>query len=168
MALTLRNVKGSPLTYSEMDDNLIYLETLGGTASALDAVLAVGNATVGNNIVMTSGDKIISSNVEEQSILFDKYYGLNRFTLINSDSTLGDVIIDAIGGKLNIDTPQGSVTINNLVMVDAGSRTFQIGDMKIVLTDLPTYADNVAATAGGLNINTVYKTATGELRIVVL
>jgi hypothetical protein len=31
MALTLRNTKGTPLTYTEMDDNLEYLETLATT-----------------------------------------------------------------------------------------------------------------------------------------
>lgn len=32
---------------------------------------------------------------------------------------------------------------------------------------LPEYADNVAALAGGLAAGDVYRTATGELRIVV-
>tara|TARA_S200002703_G_scaffold123950_1_gene109976 strand:- start:682 stop:933 length:252 start_codon:yes stop_codon:yes gene_type:complete len=35
------------------------------------------------------------------------------------------------------------------------------------LLNLPVYADNAAAVTGGLAINDVYKTATGELRIVV-
>jgi hypothetical protein len=35
------------------------------------------------------------------------------------------------------------------------------------LTALPTYANNAAALAGGLIANDVYKTSTGELRIVV-
>lgn len=35
------------------------------------------------------------------------------------------------------------------------------------LLNLPTYADNAAAVAGGLSLNDVYKTVTGELRIVV-
>ena len=35
------------------------------------------------------------------------------------------------------------------------------------LTNLPTYADNASAVTGGLSLNTVYKTATGEIRIVV-
>lgn len=35
------------------------------------------------------------------------------------------------------------------------------------LLDLPVYANNAAAVAGGLTDNDVYKTATGELRIVV-
>jgi hypothetical protein len=35
------------------------------------------------------------------------------------------------------------------------------------LTALPIYANNAAAIAGGLIANDVYKTSTGELRIVV-
>jgi hypothetical protein len=35
------------------------------------------------------------------------------------------------------------------------------------LTALPEYADNAAALTGGLIAGDVYKTATGELRIVV-
>jgi hypothetical protein len=35
------------------------------------------------------------------------------------------------------------------------------------LQGLPVYADNAAAITGGLVVNDVYKTATGELRIVV-
>lgn len=32
---------------------------------------------------------------------------------------------------------------------------------------LPTYANNSAAVSGGLAVNSIYKTATGEVRIVV-
>jgi len=35
------------------------------------------------------------------------------------------------------------------------------------LSNLGVYADNTAAVAGGLAVDDVYKTATGELRIVV-
>lgn len=35
------------------------------------------------------------------------------------------------------------------------------------LLNLPIYANNAAAIAGGLAVNDVYKTSTGELRIVV-
>jgi hypothetical protein len=35
------------------------------------------------------------------------------------------------------------------------------------LTGLSIYANNAAAVTGGLTVNSVYKTATGELRIVV-
>lgn len=35
------------------------------------------------------------------------------------------------------------------------------------LLNLPTHEDNSAAIAGGLSVNDVYKTAAGELRIVI-
>lgn len=35
------------------------------------------------------------------------------------------------------------------------------------VTSAPTYADNAAATSGGLTVGDIYKTASGELRIVV-
>ncbi len=35
------------------------------------------------------------------------------------------------------------------------------------LLNLPTYADNASAVSGGLAANDVYKTSTGELRIVI-
>jgi hypothetical protein len=38
---------------------------------------------------------------------------------------------------------------------------------KVEAKNLPTYADNAAALAGGLVAGNIYKTATGELRIVV-
>ena len=37
----------------------------------------------------------------------------------------------------------------------------------LTVTLLPTYANNAAALAGGLASDMVYKTSTGELRIVV-
>ena len=37
----------------------------------------------------------------------------------------------------------------------------------VTITQLPIYANNAAALAGGLAPDTVYKTSTGELRIVV-
>ena len=37
----------------------------------------------------------------------------------------------------------------------------------MALPTLPTYANNAAALAGGLVVHDVYKTSTGELRIVV-
>jgi hypothetical protein len=37
----------------------------------------------------------------------------------------------------------------------------------LTLTNLPVYANNAAAVTGGLIVGDVYRTSTGELRIVV-
>ena len=47
------------------------------------------------------------------------------------------------------------------------TRPMRITAATLKLPNLPTYADNAAATSGGLVAGDVYKTATGELRITV-
>lgn len=42
-----------------------------------------------------------------------------------------------------------------------------INELKTILKDMDTYANNAAAVAGGLSVGDIYKTATGEVRIVV-
>lgn len=44
MSLVLRNVKGSPLTYTEMDENLIYLESLGAVDLEVDVTPVINGA----------------------------------------------------------------------------------------------------------------------------
>lgn len=43
----------------------------------------------------------------------------------------------------------------------------KITKTQIVETDFPIFADNASAIAGGLSIGTVYRTITGELRVVI-
>lgn len=50
---------------------------------------------------------------------------------------------------------------------NAGNTRMLITKQGRIRVILPTYADNAAAIAGGLAVNDVYKTAIGELRIVV-
>jgi len=43
----------------------------------------------------------------------------------------------------------------------------KINEVLTMLKDMDTYANNAAAVTGGLSAGDIYKTATGELRIVV-
>jgi hypothetical protein len=50
----------------------------------------------------------------------------------------------------------------------SATKSFLIADILALLgSTFPTYANNAAAIAGGLAVNGLYKTATGEVRIVV-
>lgn len=42
-----------------------------------------------------------------------------------------------------------------------------LNELSCILKNMGTYANNGAAVAGGLSVGDIYKTATGELRIVV-
>ena len=66
-------------------------------------------------------------------------------------------------------TVGGATTLSSSLTVE-GLTTFNDGvtaTSTFRLTGLSTFADNAAALGGGLVANDVYKTATGELRIVV-
>lgn len=70
-----------------------------------------------------------------------------------------------VAGTLS--APSGTTAVRALAAeqgVTAGGLLTASGG---VLATLPTYADNAAAVAGGLATNRLYKTATGEVRIVV-
>lgn len=56
-----------------------------------------------------------------------------------------------------------NLTLATMIQNDGTFRALQ----KVTLSGLPTYADNASAVAGGLVVDGVYKTTTGELRIVV-
>jgi len=48
------------------------------------------------------------------------------------------------------------------------TKNFVFSDiLTLIGSTFPTYANNAAAVAGGLAVNRLYKTATGEVRIVV-
>lgn len=55
MALIKRLVKGSPLTFAEGDDNLVYLETLALNAATTGSNTFVGNQTITGSVTATTG-----------------------------------------------------------------------------------------------------------------
>lgn len=51
---------------------------------------------------------------------------------------------------------------------DKTTKNFRISDvLALVGSNFTTYEDNSAALAGGLNVGNLYKTSTGEVRIVI-
>lgn len=256
MSLILRNVKGSPLTYNEMDDNLTYLEGLATSSGAQDlaSVLTNGNETGGNNIVLSDGDVINAENgggqlnlrysgnntvflsndsggyANQGLMLQPGYVGLfdysanglveitapliglytntsgrrsylvlnqNGFSYMGqkgsgvsgADTNFTFVSVDNTSNKTtsNLDVPPGLVSsrnstinsgiVNSVILGGNGitataSNTVYVPDLviggtNVKLSGIPTYANNADAITGGLTTDSVYKTASGELRIVV-
>ena len=132
-------------------DNYILLSNEAGTFNKCalymeDTLLQLYNNSTGGNIeILAFGDSILqSSNTVEISRWIGAF----------------DPPVDKIEVKEN----QIVVTSAEVRLV---GNTFRSNASTVRLTNLPTYADDVAAKDGGLTENTVYKTATGELRIVV-
>jgi hypothetical protein len=107
---------------------------------------------------------------------FDQYgIDLQHRLFGSSDSRL--VINNLNGVRLynNLGTDGAEIIINNNVIKLRGYEgvstltTLEFGsstqNLHLFLLGIPTYADESAATTGGLATGTVYKTSTGELRI---
>lgn len=117
------------------------------------------------NIDTTAQTKIV---FEDTSIeMVHQIIGSNECKInLDSDSITLEVNNDSIG------TQQVQVEVYNdrIFFKYNGTTVFGLnfqGATPIISAVLPTYADNTAATTGGLAPNDLYKTATGEVRIVV-
>jgi len=74
------------------------------------------------------------------------------------------------GAELSITSTGGrglTLASTGTVTVGTAGATLVFPEAIVNYTALPTFADNSAATGGGLATNRLYKTATGEIRIVV-
>ncbi len=91
--------------------------------------------------------------------LFESGDRLSQSSMIDLiDSTYNPFLTAGANIQItNVETPSGRQTTISVkeVVTETGN------------TGIPTYADNAAAISGGLSVGDVYKTASGELRIVV-
>jgi hypothetical protein len=100
--------------------------------------------------------------------------------IIDVSSTTGSAFIEVGGvGNAYIDLKVPNPEDNDIRIGTTGSggyiSTSNNGNIElnpngtgcVKITNIQTYANNAAAVTGGLAVNSVYKTVTGELRIVV-
>ena len=139
-----------------------------GTASAdLSAVIAslVGTASGGGAAVVACGggkasgtfSSCVSSAASEAS-------GNRSVLLASTNAEIGDDGVVALGYSGSAISHTG---LNQNLTIILIAQTGQIVGKLLKLTDLGVYADNAAAVSGGLATGDVYRTSTGELRIVI-
>ena len=133
----------------------------GGGGGDLQSILNNGNQSTNQEILLI-GTQIVGINGDRsKSLVFDAQDGAIIFNNLDGGNTIGQVILRANNVTnsfydLNFpNKPTGAYTLATLDDIK-----------KIDLTDR-VYEDNAAAISGGLTIDDVYKTSTGDLRIVV-
>ena len=133
----------------------------GGGAQNLQSVLNNGNQSTNQEILLI-GTQIVGRNGDSsKSLVFDVQDGAIILNNLDGGNVLGQVTLRADNVTnsfydLNFpDKPTGTYTLATLDDIK-----------KIDLSDR-IYANNAAAISGGLTANDVYRTSTGELRIVV-
>lgn len=132
----------------------------GGTERArltLTGNLLIGTITDdGTNKLQVAGGGAFTGIVTSNSSFRAGDYNLTNSGVVGPFVTNRSFDVRALG--------TGSLTFST----NSSERARFTADGHLLFTTSPpTYADNAAAVAGGLAVNTVYKTSTGELRIVV-
>lgn len=132
----------------------------GGGAQDLQSVLNNGNQSTNQEILLI-GTQIVGRNGDSsKSLVFDVQDGAIILNNLDGGNVLGQVTLRANNVTnsfydLNFpDKPTGTYTLATL------------DDILNINLDSRVYATNAAAISGGLTTNDVYRTSTGELRIV--
>jgi len=146
-SLTLRNTKGSALTFTEMDNNLQNLAnanvllTAGGTTTSI-ALNSGFTLTAGTNITITnsSGNVVINNSLTEYSNVQVASY------------LAGNITVNNIAGKTSgftlgyLEMPQVAAANVTLALTDSGKHFYDTSTAPITIT-IPTNA-NVAFAIG--------------------
>jgi hypothetical protein len=174
------------LTYNKTTNELtvagdINLDDGGTFSTTVQSVTPTANRTIsfpdatGTVALVSGADGTIQyndagTNAGDSGLLYDDISGSLTVggktvtvdaPVINLSQTWNNSSTTFTGLKLNV-TDTASLSGSKSIDIQVnGTSIFKI------LTSVPTYADNTAATSGGLVAGDVYKTATGELRITV-
>ena len=136
MSLTLRNTKGSPLTYTEMDDNFEYLETLSNNITGLNGTRYIFVKADGTDIenaaeLQDAYDEAKtmspSANNRIVVILGPGYYGfINDFEV--DEDYIDIVSLDGNRSVIFTGTETISITANDVFIkgIDVGTKNFTI------------------------------------------
>ena len=143
------------------ESDLELLSGGGGGTQDLQSVLNNGNQSTNQEILLI-GTQIVGRNGDSsKSLVFDVQDGAIILNNLDGGNVLGQVTLRA-------DNVTNSFYDLNFPDKPAGTYTLATLDdiKKIDLSDR-VYEDNAAAILEGLTVNDVYRTSTGELRIVV-
>jgi hypothetical protein len=177
-ALTLRNTKGSALTFTEMDNNLTNLQTANivlavtgssSTTLALNDTLTLSPGT-GISLSNTSGNVTITntySNVQVASYLVANppagtYSNVQVASYVAGNITVGNIAGKTSGFTLGyLEMPQVAAANVTLALADSGKHFYDTSTAPITVT-IPNNA-NVAFNTG--TVVSLVNNSTGNLII---
>ena len=133
----------------------------GGGGGDLQSILNNGNQSTNQEILLI-GTQIVGINGDRsKSLVFDAQDGAIIFNNLDGGNTIGQVILRAnnvTNSFYDLNFPNKPTGTYTLATLD---------DILKINLDNRVYANNAAAITGGLTAKDLYRTSTGELRIVV-
>lgn len=156
-ALTLRNTKGSALTFTEMDNNLTNLATAANASAALSGASFTGNVNLNNNHISNA---VLEMTIEKTA---------------NIGAVSGAVTINANTGPIQRATLVGNITINttNLTNFSTGESvtlvlTQDATGSRILTSNLKYAGASKTLTTTGNAIDTIAITYDGTNYLAAL
>jgi hypothetical protein len=125
-----------------LSDIITLATTTGQFVTIVGAQTITATKTFNTSSLLTTDIAIIASSYAGTAVQISNYGGIGVDSTVNSAGGI------AVKAKAN----------------NSGTALFVDGKFKATIA---TYANNAAAIAGGLTTDYIYKTSTGELRIVV-
>jgi len=136
------------------DSSLETISQVGITSSTASAVMTIESTGASN-------DGILVCTAQQDAIIQLK-------DASQSATDKGIYNVSSADGKFSVGSVAAGGGGSDKQAIEFERKTLSAVDYIIPqIPNLPTFADNSAATSGGLATNDVYKTSTGELRIVV-
>jgi hypothetical protein len=133
-----------------------------GANNVLLKSTAVGQLSLRNASDTQGGQLVLATLFTSDNI----YLGGSTARNIGSGYNVTNKDVSLVGG-FSGSTPSGAtITAYGSTHATNANQIVLTASGNIVLTDVPVYADNAAATSGGLTAGMVYRTSTGQLMIV--
>lgn len=125
MSLTLRNIKGAPLTYTELDDNFLYLENLASGSTSANT-FTTGATLVGNTIVFDRNDALSAYTVDLSTLIPTAATPSLDAVLAQGNITSGSSIIISDGDAIESESGPGILDFregggDNIYLGNSGS-----------------------------------------------
>ena len=148
--------------YAGVSEEFSYIQLLGGNIQDRNVEVSITNAdfSAGSDLSMSNNHAILSNS------------GNNTTGALSIDSgevTLKQNVTNDSTKRIEVgfEDPIGSAYLNFPAKPTGTYTLATLDDILNINLDSRVYATNAAAISGGLTTNDVYRTSTGELRIVV-
>ena len=148
--------------YAGVSEEFSYIQLLGGNIQDRNVEVSITNAdfSAGSNLSMSNNHARLSNSRNNTT---------GALSIDSGEVTLKQNVTNDSTKRIEVgfEDPIGSAYLNFPAKTSGTYTLATIDDIKKIDLTGRVYANNAAAISGGLTTNDVYRTSTGELRIVV-
>jgi hypothetical protein len=132
-------------------------------------IIAASAVAGASSVMVRSSSSTNSLEMDAPTSCFGGAYNHEAFRVVKVANQVNFLRVTgaATGGAINLAVSSSVDTNVGMSISTRGTGVLALIPATITVANIPVYADNAAAVAGGLAANAVYRTATGEFRVRV-